>query len=195
MQADLVVLAAGEGRRAGGPKAWIQVAGRPWLSHQLQALSRAPVGRLMVVLAAPPPEAFAELLPEENWALNPQPELGPFHSLQCGLRALGVPRAVPGVFVLPVDVPAPSPEVFEALSRALPGAPAAVPEFEGRGGHPVLLSGESANLLLKVDPAAPVARLDRWLREAHARRVPVLDARVRMDLNSSLDFGGLTGVS
>ena len=195
MQPGLVVLAAGEGRRAGGPKAWIEVQGRPWLSHQLQALASSPLARIVVVLAEEPPAPHAHLFPGDSWTLNPHPELGPFHSLQCGLRALGAAALEAGAYVQPVDVPAPSSEVFEALARELPGALACVPEFDHRGGHPVLLSGEAIGQVLALDPAAPEARLDRWLRNAHARRVPVMDARVRMDLNSRLDFEGWTGLS
>jgi molybdopterin-guanine dinucleotide biosynthesis protein A len=38
----VIVLAAGKSSRAGMPKGLIEVNGRPWIEHQIEALKRAP---------------------------------------------------------------------------------------------------------------------------------------------------------
>ncbi|HVP39565.1 MAG TPA: nucleotidyltransferase family protein [Candidatus Saccharimonadales bacterium] len=194
-EAAVVVLAAGEGRRAGGPKAWRRVAGRPWLAVQLEALERAadPPHRVLapvvVVLAQAPPPEFSDLFRQARWAHNPRPERGPFSSLQIGLREAAGGGAGTA-FVLPVDVPVPGGELFETLLQAVGAALAAVPECDGRGGHPVLLSAAAASALAALDPADPDARLDRWLRARgpQVRRVATADRRVLQDLNRVEDF-------
>ncbi|MBI5837471.1 MAG: nucleotidyltransferase family protein [Candidatus Eisenbacteria bacterium] len=209
MEAALVVLAAGEGRRAGGPKAWKLVRGRPWLAHQLEALSELRLASIVAVLGEPPPETPRGLLAGLRWAINLRPELGPFSSLQIGLSES--PPDMP-VFVLPVDVPVPGLPVFEALCgafhaawkrRVVPaagaaagrrtGSPllAAVPLFKGRGGHPVLLAAEACGELLRMDVASPGARLDVWLRSQGPRitRLETGDERVVTNLNTAKDFG------
>jgi molybdenum cofactor cytidylyltransferase len=193
VDAALVVLAAGEGRRAGGPKAWRMVAGRPWLAHQLEAVASLALAPVAVVLAAPPAQDSGPWPALARWAINPRPERGPFSSLQVGLlevRAAGA--AGSPVFVLPVDVPAAGPEVFVALRAGLGDAPAAIPVLRERGGHPVLLSAAACGELCGLDPASPQARLDVWLRGKGpaVRRIPVADERVLSDFNTPEDFGG-----
>jgi len=197
--ASLVVLAAGASSRMGEPKGLVTVRGRPWIDHQLDAARSAGVRRVVVVLGrdrGPYLQAVPSLAQRALVAVNPDPDRGPFSSLQCGLRALGAdgPRAA---FVLPVDVPAASPEVWRALAAALAAAlpvdssiDAAVPVHGGHGGHPVLLSSAFAARLLAL---APDDRLDHALRRPGVAiaRVPVVDPRVRMNLNRPEDWGTL----
>jgi CTP:molybdopterin cytidylyltransferase MocA len=110
-----------------------------------------------------------------------------FASVLLGLRSL-LPEPPEGVFILPVDTPAPAAGVWRALAatRAV-----AAPHFEGRGGHPVylpwtwvaaMLDGPAAQA---PDPAA--LRLDELIA-AEARAVPVSDAAVVRNLNTVDDL-------
>jgi molybdenum cofactor cytidylyltransferase len=205
---DLVLLAAGRSSRMGEPKGLVVIEGRRWIDRQLDAVAAAGVvDRVVVVLGhdrsrydleAPGLRARAAVVE------NPNPDLGPFSSLQCGLAALDAPAhgggGLDAVFVLPVDVPAPGPEVWRALAGAVteteaPGsAQAAVPVHDGRGGHPVFLARAFARRLLA---APPESRLDLELAHAfaagHAARVPVADPRVRLNLNAPGDWVKLRG--
>jgi CTP:molybdopterin cytidylyltransferase MocA len=73
----------------------------------------------------------------------------------------------------------------------MPGFDAAVPLFEARGGHPVLLAPSFIARLLSKDPDLPGARLDHELAAARVVRVPVSDRRVRLNLNAPEDWGKL----
>jgi molybdenum cofactor cytidylyltransferase len=184
--ADVVVLAAGRSSRMGEPKGLVQVRGRAWLEVQLDAIERAG-GRAVVVLGTDR-ELYLQALPDlasrARIAFNDDPDRGPFSSLQCGL-ALARPDAP--TFVLPVDVPAASPEVWQALQNALAaGVEAVVPELEGRGGHPVLLAGPTVTRL-RAQPAT--SRLDVELAALpRVLRIPVKDPFVRLNLNAPLDW-------
>ena len=182
----LVILAAGSGNRAGGPKAWIPFQGSTWLEHQLEVLPPRFFATVHVLISEVP--ARAPKLPVgTTYLLNPRPELGPFHSIQLGLAGLA---DMPAVFVLPVDVPVALSETFRALTLALGQAWAAIPTFEGRGGHPVALSPMACADILAADPTLPGSRLDFWMRERRAsvERVGVSDSRVIENFNLASDF-------
>ena len=191
------MLAAGRSSRMGEPKGLVAFQGRPWLLAQLDALALA--GQRAVVVLGADRARYLQLLPDlparATLAYNDDPDRGPFSSLQCGLAA-----RCPGspVFVLPVDVPAAAPEVWAALYQALQaparepglGPDAAVPELEGRGGHPVLLAASAAQRLAGRPSGS---RLDAELALLRVARVAVHDPRVRLNLNAPLDWGKLQG--
>lgn len=183
---DVIVLAAGRSSRMGEPKGLVQVRGRSWLDVQLDAIERAG-GRSVVVLGADR-QLYRQALPDLERralvALNEDPDRGPFSSLQCGLAMV---RAGAPVFVLPVDVPAASPSVWQDLQCALQGGvDAVVPELEGRGGHPVLLAGST---VVHLRSRPDTSRLDVELAALpRVVRFPVKDPLVRLNLNAPLDW-------
>jgi CTP:molybdopterin cytidylyltransferase MocA len=194
---DVVLLAGGRSSRMGEPKGLWAIGGKPWLEHQLDAIDA--LGANTVLVLGFDRRRYLEVLPgledRASVVVNPAPEHGPFSSLQCGLRVSGAPA-----FVLPVDVPVPVTEVWQALHGALTErADAAIPLHEGGGGHPVLLS---AALVTHVLGLPADSRLDHVLREwdwgrgpnqerDRIARVPVLDRRVRLNLNAPEDWGKL----
>jgi CTP:molybdopterin cytidylyltransferase MocA len=208
MVAELIVLAGGRSSRMGEPKGLLAFGGRPWLELQLGAFARAGGSRATLVFGHDVERYEAAL----GWAtraiegevalgslavsavVNPEPERGSFSSLLCGVRAL-VAHHSERAFLLPVDVPAPSRNVWIALAEQLGDAVfAAVPTFEGRGGHPVLLAGTFLARLLDVPLDAEHARLDHQLRALaphELARVAVNDPRVVMNINTPADVAAL----
>lgn len=191
MLPDVVILAAGRSSRMGEPKGLWAVGGKPWLEHQLDAIEALGVEAVLVL--GFDRQRYLEALPgledRATVVVNPTPEHGPFSSLQSGLRMSGAPA-----FVLPVDVPVPVADVWRALHEALTErADAAIPVHDGGGGHPVLLS---AAIVKHVLGLRSDGRLDHVLRQwewewARIARVPVLDRRVRLNLNAPEDWGKL----
>ena len=105
-----------------------------------------------------------------------------FESVVAGVVALAS-RPPAGVFILPVDVPAPSRATLAALAGA--GA-VGVPRHAGARGHPVRLSwGWVREHLLDGDPRP--RRLDRLI-EGVAVPVDVEDSRVLVNLNTPADL-------
>jgi molybdenum cofactor cytidylyltransferase len=195
----VVILAAGRSSRLGEPKGLVVAGGRYWIERQLEAVAAAGVARTVVVLGFDREryEVVTDLTRRATVAVNPDPDRGPFSSLQHGLAALDPDE---GAFVLPIDVPAAGPGAWAALAEALASNDAAVPTDAGGGGagagggHPVLLSPAFASRLRALDPALPEARLDVQLRSlppGRVARVPVNDARIRLNLNAPEDWGRL----
>lgn len=176
-----IVLAAGAGTRMGAPKALMTVSDEPWWSIQSNRLRGIGVRSLWVVsdavsAAIPPGETDRRCLADPGAPM--------FASLRAGCRALTA-EAPRGVFVLPIDVPAPG----AALWRDLAATDAvAVPMVNDRGGHPVYLPWDwaDANILAPgIDPSA--ARLDTLIEEV-ALRVPTDDPDAATNCNTPGDL-------
>ena len=100
----------------GEPKGLVLFEGRPWIETQLESLGP----RRVVVVLGHDRERYLEAVPglarpagPLQVVVNPDPERGPFSSLQVGLSA--VARSSEGAaFVLPLDVPAASAATWAA---------------------------------------------------------------------------------
>ncbi len=190
----------------GQPKGLVVVDGRAWIERQLASFDACGGRRAIVVLGRARDE-YAAALPWVDVAMssvaivglvrvsvvvNDDPDRGPFSSLQIGARAaLNESPPPSAAFVLPVDVPAPDASVWRALALGVDSADAAVPVFEGRGGHPVLCSATLLRDVLATPLDAPDARLDVLLRARTAvRRIDVSDARILANFNLPSDWPG-----
>ena len=153
--------------------------------------------------------------------VNPTPDYGQFSSIQCaipflqtkhlgseeylqGKKKVSAERRttndesifsvadLPGAFILPVDVPSPGKEVYEGLIQAFSKTiDAVVPQYQSKGGHPVLLSAGFLKRLAEVSPASPDARLDLQIRALPVERialVPVHDKNICLNINSFDEF-------
>ncbi|HEY3261207.1 MAG TPA: NTP transferase domain-containing protein [Pseudonocardiaceae bacterium] len=133
-----LLLAAGAGRRYGGPKALAH--GGEWLRRALAALADGGCEPVRVVLGAAA-ERVVELLPAPEMAIVATDwERGMSASLRAGLDALAwlVPQPAAALVHL-VDLP----DVGAAVVRRIVGhaTPTAVARatFDGAPGHPVLI--------------------------------------------------------
>jgi CTP:molybdopterin cytidylyltransferase MocA len=133
-----VVLAAGEGRRMGGPKALARLQGRPFLERCVEALRRPGVERVLAVLGHQADRVRDEvaLPPETVLIVNAQWAGGMLGSVHAGLDAAEA-HGCDAVLLHPVDHPLVEPETVDAVVAALAGgAVIAVPSYQGRRGHP-----------------------------------------------------------
>jgi CTP:molybdopterin cytidylyltransferase MocA len=136
-----LVLAAGGGRRFGGPKQLAELDGRPLVEHGLATLGGAPgLERVVVVLGARADEVLAASdLGDAEPVVCAEWEEGQAASLRTGVAALADADAV--VVVL-ADQPTLSPDAVRRVldaARAEPSAPAVRATYGGEPGHPVVL--------------------------------------------------------
>jgi molybdenum cofactor cytidylyltransferase len=172
-----IILAAGESRRMGRPKAFLPFRGGTFLSAIASALGPrcSPVIAVFgfdaehVMQAAPPGVQAVE---------NPEYRLGMLTSLQTGLRV--VPNACDTVLFTLVDHPAIDLSTVDALLRSR--AAIAIPRFENRRGHPVLIRREIFEEFL-VEPVESKVRdvIDRHAGEI--AYVEVDDAGISEDID------------
>jgi CTP:molybdopterin cytidylyltransferase MocA len=134
-----VILAAGAGRRMGGPKALVEWRGRSLLAHALVNCARPSIALRIAVLGCEAGRARRAAAADEaavRWAVNPRWEDGMLSSVLCGLAA-AESAAADAVLLYPVDHPVIEPETIDAVCAALAaGAELVVPVHAGRRGHP-----------------------------------------------------------
>lgn len=148
-----IVLAAGAGTRAGGPKALLRMPdGTPWLELACAFLRDSGCDRVVAVLGAqsriarPLVPNWAEVVVVDEW------EAGMSASLRAGLAAAAGGAAL----VTLVDLPA----LPAAVGRRVMAASGALRQavFGGEPGHPVYIAAEH------VDAAAASLTGDRGAR-------------------------------
>ena len=171
----VLLLAAGRGRRAGGPKVWRPYEASTLLEAHLDFFrGLVGPGALFVAIQDEWHPRCAALGGDARWVAA-DPEASPLSSLQRLIAASGAHRS----FVLHVDMPIFEREVYETLMKT-PGD-AVVPVFEGRRGHPVLLKPSLLAEVARLDPAKD--RLDAFLRSRAVVEVPVSSPAIHRNLN------------
>lgn len=162
MRDPVVVLAGGKGSRMGGPKGLVKVGDVPLLLWQWQRLEAAQVRTAILVFGVhyecylPFLESLERSKVKPIVVRNPNPDLGPFSSLQVGLH-----RCSQNAFVLPIDVMCPSAQVWSSFEAVQKDFEAVIPYWNHRGGHPVWLS---QNLIQRIKQSPADGRLDVILR-------------------------------
>jgi CTP:molybdopterin cytidylyltransferase MocA len=133
-----LLLAAGAGRRMGGPKALVEVDGEPRVRRALRALTDGGAAPAVVVLGARAADVRAALPARVEAVEAPDWASGMGASLRAGLAALARHDADAAVVHL-VDLPGvPAAAVARLVAVAGPAGLARA-AYGGRPGHPVLL--------------------------------------------------------
>lgn len=186
-----VILAAGESRRMGRPKALLDWGGKALLQHQLDELSAAGCDPLVVVLGhqALTIEAAIDCLGRCQIVMNSQYVSGRASSLRAGAATL--PDETGAVIVASVDGPCSASTVGALIEawRAEPGPGSIiVPRHEGRNGHPALFDG---SLLAEMRAVEERSQGLRAVRRAHVESTTFLDVDdplVTLNLNTPEDY-------
>jgi len=180
----VAILAAGESRRMGAPKALLAYRGKTFTEH-LMAVTRHPrVGLTKIVLGAGAENLAEKLkLAPEQIVLNENWEQGQLSSIQAAVREIAK-EITDGMILCPVDHPALSAEVvaklierFDATQKAI-----ALPTFRGKRGHPVIFRASLYDELLRAAPDVG-ARQVVWAHGDETEEVPVQEEGVILNLN------------
>jgi CTP:molybdopterin cytidylyltransferase MocA len=143
-----LILAAGESRRMGFPKALLEFRGETFLDRLIRTFG-ACCSPVVAVLGAEAARIRAGLRAADRATIveNPDWRLGQITSMQQGLRA--VPADARGVLFTLVDHPNVQPATVEELVRQ--DVPLALPRYAGRRGHPLYFSRDLAAEFLALD--------------------------------------------
>lgn len=185
-----VILAAGASSRMGRDKALLPWQGGTFLSAAIQALQRET--ELVIVVAGKNASTLEPVIYSNAAFLveNPHPELGQMSSLQRGLEEV-LNRGRDAAIVTLVDRPAPRAETIRQVKDAFLSSAdptwAAVPEYEGRHGHPIIVGREMIEAFLRV-PATSSARDVEHAHQQHVLYVPVNDPLVTLNVNTEEDY-------
>ena len=153
MRTFAVVLAAGRGRRAGGPKALLGIGAETFLERVARLLRRPGVAGTVIVLGHDAERVRAAVPGGAEVVVNEAYDAGMLGSILAGLRAAEASGA-DAVLVHPVDHPLVEEATVDRVVAALQaGAAIAVPSHGGRRGHPGGFSRASWPALRAASPA------------------------------------------
>jgi CTP:molybdopterin cytidylyltransferase MocA len=186
-----LLLAAGAGRRMGGPKALVELDGEPLLTRALHTLRDAGLDPRVVVLGAQAERArpvAARADPEAAVVVAPDWADGMGASLRAGLAAL---PAVDAVLVLLVDTPGIGAAALARVAAAASREGIVRGSYDGRPGHPVVLG---ADHLAGVAAAAhdDVGARGYLAGREDIRPVEVGDLATRTDVDTPADLARIT---
>ena len=190
-----LILAGGESRRMGSPKALLEFEGETFLDRLILMLGQC-CSPVIVVLGHEPQRIKTGLVHADlaTCVTNPNYEWGQFSSLQCGLTA--VPADAGGVMFTPVDHPAVLPSTVARLARRfqerVAGELLVVPRSAGKHGHPVCAAAELIPEFLALPLEAQARDVIRRHRE-HTAYVDVDDSGILKDVDDRAAYARLTG--
>jgi molybdenum cofactor cytidylyltransferase len=180
------ILAAGESKRMGQPKALVPFQGSTFLERLIAATRHARVGITRVVLGAGAEGIRAQLKIDPAWVVvNADWPKGQLSSIHAALRSLAA-GATEGILVCPVDHPLISAELVADLIAAFDssGKLIVLPRYGGRRGHPVIFRATLYEELLAA--AVEVgARQVVWNHAAEVMEVETDEEGVILNLNDA----------
>jgi molybdenum cofactor cytidylyltransferase len=179
-----LILAAGESRRMGSPKALIPYHGLTFVEHLLAATRLPRIGETRVVLGAGAEEIRARLpVKDSQIVINDAWESGPLSSIQAGLRSLPE-EGVEAALICPVDHPLVTLRLIGAIVAAFDrsGKAIVLPTYLGRRGHPVLFASRLFSELMGA-PLDVGARAVVRGHRGEIEEVPTEEEGVVLNLN------------
>ena len=167
-----IILAAGESRRMGTPKALLDYRGETFLDRLIRVLGKVS-DPVIVVLGYHAERIRSGIRGRAQVVLNPHPERGQLSSLQTGLAEL--PPAAEGFAFIPMDCPAVREDTVERLAAAFAERPSGtlfvIPRAGDKRGHPVFAAPAVAAEML----ALPATGQARDVVHAHVDRTRYVD--------------------
>jgi molybdenum cofactor cytidylyltransferase len=195
-----IILAAGESRRMGFPKALLPYPlpdglETTFLERLLHALNRSRAEPIVVILGHEG-ERIKSSISETSWGravsiMNERYRDGMLTSILTGIDAVAKSPAA-GTLLLPVDHPDVSSEIVDLLIGCYEESPRPIvlPVHGGRRGHPVLF-GRAVFDELRRAPLSVGARQVVWDHQRDLLEVEVQDAGIGRDVDTPLDYRSL----
>jgi len=178
------ILAAGESRRMGSPKALLPYRGKTFIEHLLEIARHPRISARRIVLGAHVEEIRARL-PDETASIvvNPDWRQGQLSSIQAAIRTIPAEETA-GLILCPVDHPLISQELIVRLIDAFDAGKKSVvlPLYHGRRGHPVIFAASLYSELLAASPAIG-AREVVWAHASELQEVPTEVKGVVLNIN------------
>lgn len=164
-----LILAAGESKRMGAPKALLEFRGATFLDRLISVFSEHCCDVVVVLgYQAEVIRRGLRLSGQAHFVRNIDYQRGQLSSMQCGIRE--IPVTAEHILFTLVDHPSVEPATVMQLLEH-PRALVTIPRYEGRRGHPVLLSRDLIPEFLALPPDGQA----RTVIHAHAGETRYVD--------------------
>ena len=196
-----LILAAGESSRMGSPKALLEWEGKPLIQYHIEVLNRAGIFDIAVVLGSQADKIypFIEHIDGIVCVYNPEYHMGKTTSIKAGLVSIDRNISSPSkqretenaVMILNVDQPRTEraiTAVVEGYLDAPSGVALIIPTYQGKGGHPIILTPGVIGDVLQI------SENERGLKQMKSRYseyisfVEINMPEILIDLNTRQDY-------
>lgn len=190
MKAVAIILAAGEARRMGYPKALIEhEGGRSFLQSLASTFGKA--GCSVIGVIGKEAGAVRDQHPAIHLVENEQWQDSLLGSVKTGLEA-AFEEGADVVLLHPVDMPALRASTLKSLIKAMGDSVEIIrPEFESAPGFPIILSRAAAERIRDRDSGETT--LEGAIKAMQVRRIPVKDPGVVVNINTPETYERLFG--
>jgi CTP:molybdopterin cytidylyltransferase MocA len=185
-----ILLAAGRSRRMGAFKPLLPFGPQAVIESSVANLRAGGVTDIIVVIGHRGDEIREKLQTAGvTFVVNPDPDTSMATSIALGVGQVG--EQIGAVLIAPADHPAIPGETIKLIVNEWEhGAALVQPEYEGRGGHPVLVDRQYFDELLHLDPERGLRGFfERHRSEAH--RLPVNSPFIARDMDTWEDYVAL----
>jgi len=191
-----VLLAGGKSERMAVAKGLLKYKHTFWILEQLNRISKTSVKKIYIGLGYNSQHYFDavswlknSLINEVDYQglkirtiVNPTPELGSFSTLQTVLKNI---NSGCDVLVCPIDVPLLNTDELNNIITAKNNI--AMPNFEGKNGHPIKMSAIFWQKLVTLKVSEENSRLDLQIKKATPEEISIIqvnDASIVKNLNT-----------
>jgi molybdenum cofactor cytidylyltransferase len=186
-----ILLAAGQSKRMGAFKPLLPFGATTVIRSCINNLQAGGINEIVVVVGHRATELESSLrgLTQVHVVVNPDPTSEMSASIIRGVECL--PDTAKAVVIALTDQPAiPGSVIGSIIAAWRAGAKLIIPEFQGRGGHPVLLDLEFNDQLLALDPQLGLKALFDSNKD-HVLRLPVNSSYIARDMDTWDDYRAL----
>ena len=177
--AEGIVLAGGFSMRMHENKMHLAVSDKPLIMHTIESL--LPFVNKVIVVTGHYDQELRQLIKEDEKiqiVYNKDYEKGMFSSVLCGVK-----EVKEDFFIVPGDIPFIHASTYSALLKGT--KPVRYPSYKGKEGHPLFISIELKDALLKESIDSNL----RAFRDKQDREViPVEDENILKDIDTQKDY-------
>ena len=179
-----IILAAGESKRMGSPKALLEIHYKTFLEHLVSILEKAGLEKIVVVLGHDSEKIISSHKNlNVDFIINADYIKGQLSSIQTAIK--NIHGEVDAIIVCPIDRPLVSSGLIQNLKSEFikTNSPIVIPIYDAKRGHPIIFSSSLFPELMRA-PIDVGARAVVWAHHNEVAEVPTNEEGILINIDT-----------